>query len=279
MDATSNAVETLAWTVDLGAALKQARLRKEWTQKRLASEMNVTQPTICNWERGTVGAPDVSEVKRIEELLGFKLTDGSSPADGDVRTDLQLWLHAQIEKRRGTKTIRVMAAEAGVSQPTIFNILNGTVIAPQRATIEKLKMYFGADELPEEVEREADVAARVGELGEFREFDPHDKDNWPTGPGVYILYDISGRPIYIGKSKNSVAGRLRDHQTRFWYKAPMVARAAYISVKDEKLVCDLETVLIKVLGPHAVINERGVVRDVDGAEVMESAVKMPKVTA
>jgi transcriptional regulator with XRE-family HTH domain len=235
--------------------------------------MNVAQPTICNWEKGTVGSPDVSEVKRIEELLGFKLTDGSSPADGDVRTDLALWLRSQIDERRETKTIAAMAAEADVSQPTIYNILNGSVTAPQRATIEKLKKYFGAPELPEEVKEEADVAARVGELGEFREFDPHDKDNWPTDPGVYVLYDTSGRPIYIGKSRNSVAGRLHDHQTRFWYKAPLVVRAAYIRVNDPKLVLDLETVLIKVLGHQAVMNERGVVRDEDGVGAFGNAIK------
>ena len=91
---TNNAIETLTWTVEQGAALKQARLRKGWTQKTLADEMNVVQPTICNWEKGSVGSPDVSQVTRIEELLGFKQADSSSPAD--ARTDLQLWLRSQI---------------------------------------------------------------------------------------------------------------------------------------------------------------------------------------
>jgi len=250
------------WGPERGALLKQLRLSTRKTQADLAKAIGVSQTTISNWENGRPGEPG-GYIPKIEEFLGGTLAAGAVPAaEGQPTSDLALWLERSIEAKRKTgKTIQIIAAEAGVSAPTLYNIINGTVEVPQARTVEKLQAYFG--EVPSEVTEEATEARAVGGLGEYSEFDPFDETQWPDDPGVYVLYDVSDRPIYVGKSANSVAGRLRDHQTRFWYKRPIVARAAYVKVDDAKLVGAVETLLIKVLRSLAVVNQKGVVRDVD----------------
>ena len=245
----------------MGLTLKQARLQASKSQQELAEAIDVSQPTISNWEHGRPPGPDESELDKIEKFLGRPVSEAAAASEPENTTDLALWLTKAIESKqhRDSKSLGMLAAEAGVSVPTIYNILNGTVASPQSRTLKKLQDYFG--EAPAEVKEETNAARDVGQLGEFSQFDPHDDAQWPAEPGVYILYDVSERPIYIGKSKMSVAGRLRDHETRFWFKRPLVASAAYVAVKDPRLVLDVESLLIKVLRSLAIVNQKGVVRD------------------
>ena len=78
---------------------------------------------------------------------------------------------------------------------------------------------------------------------------------------MYILYDTYRRPTYIGKSRKSISGRLKDHSTRFWFRRPLVEEAAFVFANDEKLIGDIEDLLIKVMGSLAVINNKGTLRD------------------
>lgn len=260
MTTSEGQIATSTWSAELGARLKQARIRAGKTQKALADELKVSQPLISNWERG-VNGPDEAELSGTERILGFAVSAPPSLQESESATDLGLWLRNEIQKKQDSqnKTIATIAAEAGLSVPTLYNIMNGAVESPQGRTLKRLQEYFGAP--PDEVGEEAKVAADVGQLGQFSQFEPHDDTEWPTGPGVYVLYDAYMRPTYIGKSQESVATRLGDHQTRFWYKHPLVAHGAYVSVTDPKLVLDIENLLIKVLGSLAVINQKGVVRD------------------
>jgi hypothetical protein len=38
-------------------------------------------------------------------------------------------------------------------------------------------------------------------LGSLTDFDPYETQDWPQCAGVYVLYDISQRPIYVGKAE------------------------------------------------------------------------------
>lgn len=260
-ESSGTPTKSVNWSPEWGARLKQARLQAEKSQQSLADEIKVSQATISNWERGYPGSPDESQLEKIEKFLGRVLSENVGATDAEPATDLALWLKHALAKKQVAedKTVGAIAAEIGVSVPTLYNILNATVAAPQPRTLKKLQEYFG--DAPKEVTDEATAARDVGQLGEFSQFDPHDESQWPVEPGVYVLYDVSDRPIYIGKSKVSIAGRLRDHETRFWYKRPLVTHAAYVAVKDSRLVLDVETLLIKVLRSLAVINQKGVVRD------------------
>lgn len=96
-------------------------------------------------------------------------------------------------------------------------------------------------------------------LGSLRDFEPHDRGQWPAAPGIYLFYDVSQRLIYIGQSGN-VKSRLKQHYEKFWYRPPIVESASYIEIEDEKMRKRLESLLIKSLGSHAVINHQGVDR-------------------
>jgi len=80
---------------------------------------------------------------------------------------------------------------------------------------------------------------------------------------LYVLYDISERPIYVGES-NDIRKRIGDEQSghwdKFWYKKPIVYSAAYIQIEDQELRKKIEAVIIKFMRSNAVINKQGVSR-------------------
>jgi hypothetical protein len=52
----------------------------------------------------------------------------------------------------------------------------------------------------EETVQATEAAAEIEGVGNLVDFDPHDDANFPSGPGVYVFYDVSQRPIYVGKA-------------------------------------------------------------------------------
>jgi hypothetical protein len=56
-------------------------------------------------------------------------------------------------------------------------------------------------------------------------------------------------------------GRVKDHQTRFWFKSPLVVRGSFLAIDDPSMCDKIEAILIKFLGKHALLNVKGVVRD------------------
>jgi excinuclease UvrABC nuclease subunit len=85
-------------------------------------------------------------------------------------------------------------------------------------------------------------------------------NDFPNEPGVYVFYDISDRPIYVGES-GDIRRRIRqDHIEKFWYRTPIVEKASYVRVDDQTLRRQLENTLIKFLKSNAVINQRQVDR-------------------
>ena len=95
----------------------------------------------------------------------------------------------------------------------IYNIEAGRISNPRPATIKKLESALGA-EIPTEVKDETREEATIKDVGELVDFDPHDDDDLPSTPGIYVLYDISERPIYVGQG-TAIKKRIRDHQDKF----------------------------------------------------------------
>jgi transcriptional regulator with XRE-family HTH domain len=54
--------------------IREARLRKAFTQKRLAQEMHVTQSAISQWENG-VTVPRLSELLKLCETLDISVSE------------------------------------------------------------------------------------------------------------------------------------------------------------------------------------------------------------
>ena len=94
-----------------------------------------------------------------------------------------------------------------------------------------------------------------GEIGELIDFDPHDPGEHPALSGIYVLYDISERPLYVGQGK-AIDKRIRDHNDKFWFRSPIVESASYVQIDDKELRERVEAVLIKFLKSNAVINKR-----------------------
>jgi hypothetical protein len=113
---------------------------------------------------------------------------------------------------------------------------------------------------PRDVVEAAEQQAEISGVGQFVDFDPHDENDFPSEPGVYVFYDVSDRPIYVGES-GDIKKRIRSgHTDKFWYRSPIVDKASYVRVDDQLLRRQIENALIKFLKSNAVINQRQVER-------------------
>jgi len=146
-------------------------------------------------------------------------------------------------------------------------------VAAQRAIEDAQASSDGPDNIPhtpmhvgEELETSErrsttrpQVASSSRQVGHFTPFNPHDKVAWPEDPGIYVFYDVSERPIYVGQGVN-IAKRIKEHEEKFWFKHPIVAAGAYAIVRDEGVRVEVETLLIRFLKRNAIINKHHVDR-------------------
>jgi len=96
-------------------------------------------------------------------------------------------------------------------------------------------------------------------IGDLLEFDPHDPSRYPRVGGIYVLYDIADRPLYVGQGR-AIDKRVRNHFEKFWFKPPIVETASYVRVENQTLRERIEAVLIRFLKSNAIINKRFVDR-------------------
>lgn len=239
-----------------GKALKAARLRAGLTQEDIAKKVGANQVSVSAWERATADAPSKAE-ERLRGILDIP-RDG---AEQELGGSFGAWLAGARAKKQ--MTIRELAEKSHVSAVQIYNIESGKTLNPRTATKTGLAAGLGSP-LPADARTATEEAARIEGMGVLIDFDPYDPNDIPGEAGIYVLYDISQRPIYVGKGK-SIATRIRDHDEKFWFKRPIVETASYIPVRNEKLRHQIEQVLIKFLKSNAVINKQGVSRE-EGSE-------------
>ena len=241
---------------NIGEAIRNARKKNALSQTELAEKMNVAQGTISNWEVGK-GEPDSSAKQKLKSILGANLFTGEMSGLSDETSVLAAWLSKA--RQEAGMTIAQVAEKSGLSLPSIYNIEGGRAQNPRRRTIELLEKALGK-KFGAEFEEEVRKASTVEGIGEFQDFDPHDEEGWPEEPGVYVFYDISDRPVYVGMA-GDISDRIKGHEDRFWFKRPIVETASYIPVADKTLRKQIETILIKFLKSNAIINKQGVERD------------------
>lgn len=232
-----------------GKVLREARIRAGLSQAELAEKVGVTQATISNWE--TIALP-AEQRDRLDKILGLD-AEASSPAQA---SPIAAWLNKERVERQ--LSVPELAAKAGVTPAAIYRIEAGITRNVQAATRAKIEKALGTP-LPEGAARELSDDAKITGLGVLEDFDPYADDERPAESGIYVLYDISQRPIYVGEGAN-VRARIRDHDQKFWFKRPIVESASWIRIKDEKLRVQIERLLIKFLKSHAVINMQNVER-------------------
>jgi len=184
--------------------------------------------------------------------------------DGDEETTereelLGDWLRAEMSKQ--SISIQELANRTGLSYPGVWNIVRGNTQYPQEATRQKISQALNS-QVPTEIEQEIATQSSVSGYV-WTDFSPYDLQTIPELAGIYVFYDITDRPVYVGKSNSNVRSRVRDHQTRFWFKQPLVMRGSFLAVPDPEMCDKIEMILIKFLGNHALLNFKGVVRDSD----------------
>jgi hypothetical protein len=134
----------------------------------------------------------------------------------------------------------------------------GRIKNPRQDTVRKLEAAL-KEHFPKDAAQELSAESSVAGLGELEDFDPNDESEWPLGAGVYVLYDISERPIYVGQGE-SVRKRLLDHREKFWFKQPLIQTGSFMPIKDLTLRRQVETLLIKFLRKNAILNKQNVDR-------------------
>ena len=240
---------------DYGAELRRRRVAAGLSQTDVGKKVGASQPTISNWEKGK-GEPDKDQRNALDALLGKQSVGGEAvPLDG--AGIFGSWLR----KARSTAdmTVPELAEASGVSAVQIYNLEAGRSANPRDQTRKRLERALKTT-VPQDVVADVAEEQQIEGLGPLTDFDPHDKDDRPSCAGVYVFYDVSDRPVYVGKSKN-IKSRVGGHEEKFWFKLPIVSHAAYIEVKDQNLRHQLEQVLIKFLKSNAVINKQSVDSD------------------
>jgi len=243
--------------------LRAARLAEGLSQAQVGEKLHVTGATISNWESGKTRPSDV-ELKKLQRILG----NFNQPASRSVRggngederpSAFGIWLRKSRDK--AGLSVYELAEQASVSVPTIYFLESGRTQLPLEQTRQRLEDALSA-KVPAEVTREATAEQEIEGLGSLTDFDPYDAEDRPKLSGVYVFYDISDRPIYVGQAKN-ISNRVKAHSDKFWFKRPIVERAAFIEIRAATLRSQIEQILIKFLKSNAVLNKQGVDRDDD----------------
>ena len=246
-----------------GPSVKKARVRLGLTQVELGKKLTspVKQTTIAQWENEN-SVPSAARKADVKRILGQISNESEAEEDPTLETEeatpsaIGAWLNRT--RLAGNFSVPELASKTGLSAVSIYNIESGRSQNPQNATIRKLERALGKD-LSNEAKQEAKEEATIEGVGEWFDFDPNSSPEWPASAGIYVLYDISDRPIYVGQGQK-ISARLHDHQKKFWFRAPIVQRAAYIIVDNRQLREQIEKVLIKFLKSNAVLNQQNVER-------------------
>jgi transcriptional regulator with XRE-family HTH domain len=234
-----------------GKRIRKARIAEGLSQIELASKIGVSQKTVSNWEHDSA-RPKAIQIENLQNVLGL-LTGAAvqQPTTGAFG--------AWLRRIRSEKNLSVaeLATKSSVSIVSIYNIEAGKSQNPHEETRKRLEEALST-KVPDDVQQEIAEEQQVEGLSALTDFDPHDVDSRPKRPGVYVFYDVSDRPIYVGKSQD-ISKRVAEHEDKFWFKYPIVSNAAYVEVKDAKLRHQVEQVLIRFLKSNAIVNKQSVV--------------------
>jgi transcriptional regulator with XRE-family HTH domain len=248
------------------ATIRRLRQQASLTQAQLAKLVGVSTAQVSSWERGK-GNLSTHEKQAVRDALARHLPAETAAAPRATRTSategpstrrskpttLGVWLNEA--RVRDGRTIGELARDSNTSPMTIEMIESGRTQFPRETTIGRLAEALGSAP-PSELRRKRDELESATGIGAFEDFDPYAVDDIPISAGVYIFYDRSDRPIYVGQTRN-LRRRVLQHEPKFWFKKPIVESASFIPIKDTKLRQRVEEALIFFLRSNAVVNDLG----------------------
>ena len=186
-------------TSAFGRRLRSARLSEGLSQQELAEKVGVQQGSVSHWEVGRV-KPLSAQLKKLETVLGqLGAQKPLAEVPGGEKTSTGAF-GAWLRKARSSAGMSVpeLAETSGLSAMAVYNIESGRILNPRSETKARLARALKKD-VPPEVNEEAKEEQEIEGLGSLTDFDPHDKNDRPSGPGVYVFYDVSDRPVYVEK--------------------------------------------------------------------------------
>jgi transcriptional regulator with XRE-family HTH domain len=177
----------------IGKRIRDRRSTSGLSQLDLPDRLSVSQPLVSQWENGKA-KPDPRQLEKLQEILGG--ITGEDEISDQTLPPIALWLSRGLSKRN--MTANELSKKAGVSAPTVYNLLNGGAQNPQQRTLKALEVAL-EEKFERTKEEEESFRVKGRGIGELIDFNPHDPNDAPDKPGVYVFYDISGRPIYVGQ--------------------------------------------------------------------------------
>jgi len=181
--------------------------------------------------------------------------------DAEELPQFAVWLRQARLKKNWTQ--KRLSTESGISEQQISNLETGRSRNPQESTIRAFEKAFG-ESPPEAALQEEQEATRIPGIGSLQDFDPYATERLPEVKGVYVFYDKTKRPVYVGRAtKRPISKRVVEHYEKFWFKPPVVHSAFYLRIDDEDLCVQTEQILIKFLRTHLLLNKQGVESEPD----------------
>lgn len=231
--------------IEYGELIRRARKLNNLTQADLAERLGVSQALIAHWETGRQVPPE-DRRKELERVLGIsKTTQAHELEDVTGPSEFGRWVKHNREKL--DFSVPKLAKKAGVTPKTIYDIESGIRPNPQNKTIERLEKALKAH-VPQETKKEMAEEAKIEGIGEWRTFDFKSQDDYPTCPGIYILFAPYKHPVYVGEG-GDISKRISNHEDKFWFSKMDINASAYVEISDRKIRKGIEALLIKCLGP------------------------------
>jgi transcriptional regulator with XRE-family HTH domain len=167
-----------------GSRIKKARVKLGLSQAELARKLNVSQPTIANWENETRQRPSKEQRKQLKDLLWARSgesrsapTPGETSGTGDfMASAIGAWLNRTRLERR--LSVPILASKSGVSALAIYNLESGRSKRPQLKTVAKLENALG-ESLSAEAREEAKEEAVIEGLGKWVDSNSNGEREWP----------------------------------------------------------------------------------------------------
>ena len=133
-----------------------------------------------------------------------------------------------------------LASKLQVTAGIVSNWENGHA-KPSGFIVERLNRVLGI-KLDDAVAEESS-----GEIEEFQDVDLTNLKDVRGVPGVYLLWSHDRKRVYIGRTGNSIEGRINQHKKKPWFGENRVDLANYVQIYDEYNRRRLERILIKTL--------------------------------